>query len=179
MGPFWLAYNNQYLYTLPPNTIATPRSRPGGRGLSVSGHFALADDEALVITLDALGAGSLGVQLADPWGVAYEYIDRTSSLNQSQASANVDGTFTYVISARDPGVHNWLDPDGGTSGILVARWQVLPKEVDPKKAVRRVEVVKISALRKALPTGTHIVTTEERELQRAERARQYARRLGQ
>ncbi len=178
MGPFWLAYNNQHLYSRPANTIPVPRVRPGGRGLSASGHFDLASDEALIVTLDRLGAGSLGFQLADPWGVAYEYVERTSSLNQTQAAANPDGSFTFVISASDPGVHNWLDPDGQTAGILVLRWQILPASVAVEKGIREVRVVKLAALAKTPPTGTRFVTAEERAKQRAERARKYSRRLG-
>lgn len=177
MGRFWLGFNNRFLYALPPNTLTPPRSRPGGRGLSNSGHFALAEDEALVVTLDPLGAGSLGMQLADPWGVAYEYVERTSSLNQTQVVPNADGSVTYVVAARDPGVHNWLDPDGQTAGILIGRWQVLPGEVDSSKAVREARVVKLSALRESLPPGTRFVTPAEREAQRALRAQQYGRRL--
>lgn len=178
MGPFWLAYNNQHLYPHPANTFKHPRIRPGGRGLSAGGHFDLARDEALVVTLDRLGAGSLGFQLADPWGVAYEYVDRTSSLNQTQAAANPDGSFTYVISASDPGVHNWLDPEGQTAGIMVVRWQILSANPTPDKGVRELRVVKLAALRKALPASTRFVTPEERAVQRAERAIQYEHRLG-
>ncbi|MFO0690452.1 MAG: hypothetical protein U0900_17250 [Myxococcota bacterium] len=177
MGRFWLGFNNRFLYTLAPNTLTPPRNRPGGRGLSNSGHFALADDEALVLTLDPLGAGSFDVQLADPWGVAYEYVGRTSSLNHAQSVANADGSITFVVSAKDPGVHNWLDPDGQSAGIVIGRWQVLPGEVDASKAVREVRVVKQGALREALPPGTRFVTPAEREAQRGERARQYTRRL--
>ena len=34
---------------------------------------------------------------------------------------NADGTYTYVIAARDPGVHNWIDTDGLREGILTLR----------------------------------------------------------
>lgn len=179
MGPFWLAYNNQHLYPRPANMIPGPRVRPGGRGLSASGHFDLAPDEALVVTVDPLRAGSLGVQLADPWGVAYEYVERTSSLNQIQAAANPDGSYTFVVSAEDPGVHNWLDPEGQTAGILVIRWQILPASMAVEKGIREVRVVKLAALAKTLPAGSRFVTAEERTIQRAERARQYSHRLGQ
>lgn len=177
MGPFWLAYNNQHLYPKPANALERPRVRPGGRGLSASGHFELAKDEALVVTLDPLAARSIGFQLADPWGVAYEYVDRTSSLNQDQVIANPDGRITYVISARDPGVHNWLDPDGQAAGIMVLRWQVLPPDPATEKGIVDVRVAKRSELREALPAKTRYVTVGERAKQRTERARQFHRRL--
>lgn len=177
MGPFWLEYNDRFLYSRPANALIPPRSRPGGRGFSSSGHFALEDGEALVVTLDPLGARSLGFQLTDPFGVAYEYVDRTSSLNHAQSVPNPDGSFTFVVSASDPGVHNWLDPDGQSSGIVALRWQVLPDGARPENGIRSVRVVERKALREALPAQTRFVTPEERASQRAERARQFARRL--
>jgi len=184
MGPFWLAFNDRFVYSLPANDVQTPRVRDGGRGFSTIGHFSLqggenpADDEALIVTLDRLGAGSLGIQLADPWGVAYEYVDRTSSLNQIQSQANRDGSYTFVIAARDPGVHNWLDPEGQAAGIFVLRWQVLPPDATPAAAVRSVRLIKMSELRSALPPGVRLATPAQRRAQRSQRARAFNRRIG-
>lgn len=177
MGPFWLEFNDRFVYAMPANEPTPPRMRPGGRGSSSIGHFALAHDEALVVTLDRLGAGSLGIQLADPFGVAYEYVERTSSLNHAQAVANPDGSFTFVISVCDPGIHNWLDPEDQSSGIFVLRWQILPEGVRPEDGIRSVRVVKQGSLLEALPKKTRFVTPEGRRMQRSERARQYRRRL--
>lgn len=177
IGPYWVEYDNRFIYSKPVNTVSSPRHRPGGRGFSSSGHFSLAEDEALVVTLDPLGAASLGFQLTDPWGVAYEYIERTSSLNNAQALANPDGTIAYVISARDPGVYNWLDPQGYGGGMFAIRWQALPADAAADQAVRSVRVVKLAALREALPVDTRFVTAAERRAQQAERAASYARRL--
>jgi hypothetical protein len=177
LARYWLDYDNRFVYSRPVNSVATPRRRPGGRGLSASGHFALAPDEALIVTLDALGAASLGFQLTDPWGVAYDYVDRTSSLNRTQAQPNTDGTFSFAIAANDPGVHNWLDPSGQSAGIFAIRWQALPEGADPARAVRSARVVKQSELRAALPEGARFVTSAEREDQRRARAQSYARRV--
>lgn len=178
IAPYWVAYDNRFIFSRPANQAGQPRSRPGGRGLSTSGHFNLARDEALVITLNPLGAVSLGIQLTDPWGVAYDYIDRTSSLNTVQARPNRDGTCTYVISPVDPGVHNWLDPEGHGTGIFAVRWQSLPSGVVNENAVVGTQVVKIRDLKRALPAETVFVSPAERRQQQAERARSYARRLG-
>lgn len=172
IGPFWLAYDNNYIYSRPANAFAMPRLRPGGRGISTSGWFQLQGGEALMVTLDPLGAKSLGFQLTDPWGVAYEYIDRTSSLNNTQARANPDGTITYVIAARDPGVANWLDPSGNGSGMMTLRWQGLPDGVNPDLAIREVRKVALAAL----PAGIARITPGERRAQLQERAASYWRR---
>jgi hypothetical protein len=177
LAPYWLDYNDRFIYSRPVNQVAAPRRRPGGRGLSSSGHFSLAPDEALVVTLDSLGAASLGFQLTDPWGVAYDYVDRASSLNRTQARANPDRSFTFVIAARDPGVHNWLDPSGRSAGIFAIRWQGVPEAADPERAVRSARFVSLRELRAALPAGTRFLTPEERQDQRSDRARSYALRI--
>ncbi|WP_150295136.1 DUF1214 domain-containing protein [Sphingobium estronivorans] len=179
MAPYWVAYDNQYVFAKSANQIVTPRVRPGGRGFSTSGHFSLADDQAWVITLAPLGAVSLGFQLTDPWGVAYEYADRTSSLSTAQAKPNADGSITYVISKKDPGVYNWLDPEGHAAGIYAVRWQSLPPGARAEDAVRASKVVALGQLKQELPNGTQFVNPAERKVQRAERARSYARRLSE
>lgn len=178
IGPYWLDYKNKYICTAPVNSIASPRVRPGGRGLSASGHYALGKDEALLITIDTLEAKSFGIQIADPWGVAYDYDRRTSSLNNAQAQANSDGTITLIISARDPGYANWLDSGGFSSGIVTLRWQALPAGVDHMSAVQRVAIVKLFELATAVPTGQTIISAKERAALRKARARAYAVRLG-
>ncbi len=177
IAPYWLAYNNRYIFAKPANRIDTPRQRPGGRGFSTACHYALGLDEALVITVDALEARSLGIQIADPWGVAYEYTAHTSSLNQIQAERDQAGTFSFVISARDPGVANWLDGGGHPSGIAVLRWQGLPAGAKGAKALRSVQVVKLDQLDAVLPPGQSRLTAAQHKRQRWIRARDYAVRL--
>lgn len=177
LAPYWLNYFNQYTYPGQPNHIKQVRVRPGGRGLSSGGYFSLPADEALVLTLDAVGAKSMGIQITDPWGVAYEYADRISSLNNAQAKPNADGTYTFVIAEKDPGVFNWLDPEGHGGGLFAIRWQSVPQGVKPEDAVRSQAVVPLARLREVLPAGTHFVTPSERQAQRAARAASHARRL--
>ncbi|MBU6269033.1 MAG: hypothetical protein KGN34_15915 [Sphingomonadales bacterium] len=177
IGPYWLDYGNRFLFARPVNAIAPPRVRPGGRGMSASGPYRLGDDEALLITADALGAASLGVQIADPWGVAYDYRARTSSLNQTQARADADGLFRFIVAARDPGYANWLDSGGFGSGMAVLRWQGLPAGADPARAIRSVSVVKLADLPQTLPAATPRFTAAQRAAQRRQRAHDYAARL--
>ncbi|MEY4160754.1 MAG: hypothetical protein RLZZ136_1375 [Pseudomonadota bacterium] len=177
IAPYWVNYDNQFLFSRPANQLSAARMRPGGRGISASAHFALKPDEAWVITVDAIGAQSLGVQLCDPWGVAYDYATRTSSLNRTQAKPNADGTYTFVVSERDPGVYNWLDPQGQPAGILVIRWQSLPPGAKADDAIRSAQLVPIAQLRNVLPEGTVFTSLADRQAQRAARAAQYRRRL--
>jgi len=45
-----------------------------------------------------------GLQIVDPWTVSPDFTRHLTSWNKTQATRNPDGTYTYVISIRDPGV---------------------------------------------------------------------------
>jgi hypothetical protein len=166
--------NSPGFYQGPANALTSPKIREGGRwGLSSSGHFQLADDEALVLTLDPIGAKYLAVQLASGWLGSLDYLHHTASLNLSQAKPNPDGTLTLVVAPKDPGVTNWLDTTGLHEGTLFVRWQKLPELLDAAaQGVRSVRLVKVAELDTALPRLTPV----ERKAQLAERAAAYARR---
>ena len=155
----------------PANALSPPRVREGGRwGLSASGHFQIADDEALLITLDPVGADYLSVQLANGWLGSLDYLGHTASLNLAQSTPNPDGTVTFVVATRDPGVANWLDATGLHEGSLFARWQKFPGPVAAQaKAVREVRLVRIASL----PTDLARVTPAQRRSRIAARAAAY------
>jgi hypothetical protein len=166
--------NQPGFYQGPANTLTSPKIREGGRwGLSSSGHFQLADDEALVLTLDPIGARYLAVQLASGWLSSLDYLRHTASLNMSQATPNPDGTLTLVVAPKDPGVANWLDTTGLHEGTLFVRWQKLPTTLDlHAQGVRSVRLVKVADLDPVLPR----VSLAERKALLAKRAAAYARR---
>jgi hypothetical protein len=161
---------------LKPNAVAAPFTRGGGWGFASSGEYELAPDEALVVQLDHVGARYVGFDLTDRWLVSRDHIDATGSLNNHQARANADGTFTYVIAARDPGVANWLDTGGLRSGKFLIRWQALQSAKSAAEAVRSVQVVKLAALRARLPADFPQVSAAQRRAQSRFRANSYARR---
>jgi hypothetical protein len=134
----------------------------------------LADDEALVLTLDPIGAKYLAVQLAGGWLSSLDYLHHAASLNLSQATPNPDGTLTLVVAPKDPGIANWLDTTGLHEGTLFVRWQKLPDSLDAAaQGVRSVRVVKVADLDPALTR----LTQAERKAQLAVRAAAYARRF--
>lgn len=176
--PFWYEYNEQFIYSRPVNTIYPPRERGTGWGFSTSGHFQIPRKHSLVVTLNRFEAAYLGFQLTDPWGVASEYVTATGSLNHNQAKHNADGSITYVISATDPGVHNWLDTGGLDRGLFAIRWQgANAKAVDVNAAVLEVRMVPLEDLLSELGTNAYPTSPEERRLQIQKRAQNYAIRL--
>jgi hypothetical protein len=159
------------------NVISKPNARGGGWGFAANGNFKIADDEALVVTVDSLGAHYVGFDLTNPWLVSLEHIHGTGSLNNAQAHANRDGTITYVVAAKDPGVYNWLSTSGLHVGNILIRWQALPEAATTADAaVRSAKVVKLRELKAALPADTRQVTEAERRQLVEQRALSYVHR---
>ena len=143
----------------------------------VGGHFLLEDDEAYVIDLDDGGAAYFTVPISNVWGTTMGIMDRTGSLNKAQSEPNADGTWTFVLSNADPGVHNWVDPCGLTSGILTLRMAEFPGKRPTESLAASGQLVKLADLESALPAGTREVGADERARQLADRAASYRRRL--
>lgn len=180
---FWMQLPEKYYYRSAPHQLSigpNPAFATRGGQFTANGNFKLAPDEAYVLTLDPLGVGYVSVQLADLYGASLEYAHHTSSLSQSQMTANADGTITYVMSIKDPGVYNWLDTTGLDMGLFMFRYQGYdPDKFVPEKAIRTEQVVKLDQLRSVLPKETRWVTPEQRRQQLTERLAAYNRRLAE
>lgn len=143
----------------------------------IMGHFELADDEALVISIGLGGADYFLAPITNIWGTTNDIVDRTSSLNLTQSVRDDADSLTYVVSRRDPGVWNWLDPCDMPEGLLTLRWAEFAEGRPGDNFGARSTVVKLDALRDALPAGTRWVTPEERRQQQRDRAASYAWRI--
>ncbi len=129
--------------------------------LQSAGHFQLADDEALVLTVDPGSATYFVVPITNDWTITDDYWNQQTSLNNAQAVPNPDGTYTIVISPTDPGVANWVSTGGLNQGTISVRFQ----GVDPKSADRPTVSTRLVAhddLPKVLPESTQYVTPAER-----------------
>ncbi len=143
----------------------------------VGGRFELADEEVFVVTVSDGGADYFTVPLSNIWGTTMDIVNRTASLNKAQSVANPDGTFTYVLSNTDPGVHNWIDTCGLNEGILTLRMAEFPSGGPREDLAASGEVVKLDDLDSVLPEGTVFVDADERAAQLARRRAGYLRRL--
>ena len=144
-------------------------------GFISSGLFNLKEDEALVMTLKTMGTKYVSINTYRPFIVSPENVYGSSSLNNFQTKANPDGSITFVLARKDPGVYNWLDVAGIPYGFIAVRWQGLTHPVAGTSAngIGSVKVVKLSDLKADLPPTTVWVTPAERNEQRANRAKQY------
>jgi hypothetical protein len=165
-GTLWL---NSYLLGVqlasPANTFPALLLATGGIWRDFP-NFDLAPNQALVITTNLAGATYFGIPVQNIWGVTANYWDHQSSLTNAQALPNPDGTYTIVVSSRDPGVYNWVDTTGLQQGTMVLRWQGVPSGNVPSVSG---QVVDLSNLSSVLPTGTVFVTPSQRALQLAQR----------
>ena len=85
------------------------------------GYYDLADDEALVIEFTPPDCFYWNFQLDNRWMESLDYTRHTISLNHTQIQTDEDGYFEVVLSHRDLGQKNRLDPAGHHAGFLLAR----------------------------------------------------------
>jgi hypothetical protein len=123
----------------PPNTISEPSYNAQflSTQLQSTGYFQLADDQALVLTIDPGSAEYFVVPVTNDWTITG---NPSSSLNNHQAVPNGDGTYTVVISKNDPGMANWVSTGGLNQGTLSIRFQ---KVSGTKPRIVSQEVVQI------------------------------------
>ena len=137
----------------------------------------IADDEAYVLTVNPGGAKHHVIPVVNFWLCGLNFWDHTSSMNSRQSVPNADGTTTYVVSLKDPGVHNWVDTVGLHEPRLQMRWHALPDK-PPAGGGPSVkgELVKLADLKKVLPAEMKWVTAAERKQQLAERLETFSLR---
>ncbi len=123
------------------------------------GAYDLADDEALIAEVKIPGDVKYwSLLLTNELYETTDWYNNQSSLNDVQAVVDPDGVFRAVISARDPGVHNWLDTSGYSRGAIQGRW--IDTDDKPTPSLRK---VKLGDVRDLLPPHTRRVSPDERE----------------
>lgn len=174
---WWLAMVN----ATPHNTLSAPLGASNIGGLVTQkmswARLRLADDEAFIVHVQPGGAAYRGLVLMDYWQHSLDLAERSSSLSDAQSLANDDGSFTYVVSVDDPGVHNWLDPCGLREPRLMHRWQGLPAVSPGGDAAIRGELVKRRELDARLPASTPRVDAAQRRALLAQRRSDFLTRF--
>ena len=159
----WLQFPQWFYMNIPVNTMVAPRLTPGGLATQYSsaGHFELAPEQALVITLPVSDAPYLGFQLGSLWYISLDYINHQTSLNGTQAQADPDGKIRIVVSEGNPGITNWVETVGHRKGFLQFRWQRVSRELTPADGPT-VELVDLASVPERLPYyGDNTISAEQ------------------
>jgi hypothetical protein len=129
------------------------------------GAYDLAEDEALLFEVAIpRQCGYWSVILTNEIYETTDWYNNQSSLNGAQARLDAQGMFRAVISARDPGIPNWLDTAGNPRGAVQGRW--LDCDVRPLPTMRKVNIGEVRSL---LPADIPVVSAAEREAALRER----------
>lgn len=167
-----------------PNVFTDPTSNASflATQLQSAGYFQLSDDEALVLTIRPNNAGYFVAPVTNDWTITGNYWDEQTSLNNTQAKPNPDGSYTLVVSptqpelAGDTSVWNWISTGGLNQGTMAIRFQSIDPD-DPTKPTVSSQVVPLSELASVLPPGTVLVSPAERAVQIAARGQGFNRRF--
>jgi hypothetical protein len=120
--------------------------------------YELRADEAIILESELpVQRHYWNVQVCDGLWNQIEFVYRQSSLNGHQAVVDDDGKFRAVLSAQDPGIHNWLDSGGHSFGCLIGRWYRCSTHPTPT-----IKKVPFADLRQHLPASTRSISIEER-----------------
>ena len=139
----------------------------------VIGSWALESDEALLVEVEPPVGLYWSFSLGNAWWETIDYARHQSSLNGHQAVVDDDGMLRVVIAHTDPGVANWLDTAGHSTGPVILR--CVRTETAPVPTTRRLPLAQLESV---LPGGSRRVTPAERSEVIAARRRAVARRFG-
>lgn len=172
-------------YSLEPNTMCiqpmhtsqTERGQDDQLALRdvrfLQGLYDCGPDEAVILEVPEVDTDYWSFYLTSHNWEGNDFHLRQSSINGWQAEVDSDGMFRAVISQRDPGVPNWLDPGGHRTGLIIGRYLTPRAELTEP----RLRILPFEALRDELPPGTKTVTPEERSESIRRRMHSVRRRL--
>jgi hypothetical protein len=172
-----LAFFLQFGAAAPTNGFLPPIDRTdigaAAENRPVIGRWELHPGEALIVEVEPPEGIYWSFSIGNPWWETIHYGRHQSSLNAHQAAVDSDGMMRVVLCADDPGVTNWLDTAGHSSGPIILRC-VRTKEA-PTPTTR---VVPFDHIHAELPSDTAKVTSEERASILAARRRAVQERFG-
>ena len=108
-------------------------------------HWALAEDEALIVEARPPECEYWNFQLNNYWMESLDYRYHRIHTNKHLAHYEDDGSVRLVVAHRDPGLPNWIETVGHTSGTMCFRW-VRAKD-HPQPEVRVVKTAELERLR--------------------------------
>lgn len=118
----------------------------------------LQPDEALLIEFEPPQQSAYwSFQLVDVWSKSLDFMHEQTDFNMRNAAIDTDGKLRAVISCKDPGIINWLNPMGRPQGLCALRNYRSPQFTNPT-----VQLLKFTELERALPADTRRLDAEQR-----------------
>lgn len=157
---YWNRTTREAFEKATPNVAEPVRTEPGGAENIAYGRcfWNLAEDEALIVTSEVPIAQYWGFTIHTlTWLESGDFSRRQTSLSGDQIQLDEDGLARLVLSARDPGVPNWIDTEGRPQGLLAYRWAWAETMPTPTA-----QLVKLDEVLDRLPDDHPVVTGEER-----------------
>ena len=105
-------------------------------------HWALAEDEALVIEVTPPECEYWNFQLSNFWMESLDYTHHRIHTNKHLAHYEADGSVRILVAHEDPGLPNWLETTGHDQGTMCFRWVRAGEYPQPQT-----RVVKLASLR--------------------------------
>lgn len=129
--------------------------------------YDLANDEALLIETEVPETCPYrSLILTNGIYETTDWYNNHSSLNGHQSAVDSDGKWRVVVSAKDPGLKNWLDTAGYPLGVIQGRWTNC--SATPIPIIKKVTLAELAS---HMPTDAERVTSFERdEILRARRS---------
>ena len=105
-------------------------------------HWAIAKDVALVIEVMPPECEYWNFQLNNYWMESLDYRHHRIHTNKHLARYEDDGSVRLIVAHEDPGLPNWLETAGHTSGTMCFRWVRATEHPQPQT-----RLVEMSSLR--------------------------------
>ena len=109
-------------------------------------HWEVAEGQALVIEVIPPECEHWNFQLNNYWMESLDYRYHTIHTNKHLAHYEQDGSIRLVVAHRNPGLPNWLETAGHTSGTMCFRW--IRAREHPQPGARLVDLSELDALRR-------------------------------
>ena len=130
----------------------------------VLGHFSLpSEDHCILLQISLSGANYFIAPITNIWGTTNNIVNRNGSLNNNQAKSNVDGTYTFILSLKDPGIYNWLDPCDMSEGILTLRWSGFEGNVRESDTYAQSQTLLLSDAKNLISPHLYVTSTERKK----------------
>lgn len=109
-------------------------------------YWKLADDEALVISVNPPKCDNWNFQLNNYWMESLDYRYFNICISKGNAVYEKDGSVKLVVARQDPGTGNWISTCKHTEGTMCWRWYRLPEGIQPVQP--KCKVVKLAQVSK-------------------------------